>query len=142
MRAEGVASAAARERALSGLGSRVVVAVIGLPLVLGVGWVALGLGYLLLLRGIPAHGRLATFTVLLAVFAGDIAAFFAGRMVGRHKLAPTLSPGKTWEGFVFGTAATVFVAFDALYKQNYVSVGDSIFLGLLIAVAGPLGDLF
>ncbi len=110
--------------------------------VLGAGWVGLGLGYLLLLRGIPAHGRLATFTVLLAVFAGDIAAFFAGRMVGRHKLAPTLSPGKTWEGFVFGTAATVFVAFDALYKRHYATIGESFALGAVIAIAAPLGDLF
>ena len=110
--------------------------------VLGAGWVGLGLAHFILLRAIPANGRLATFTVLLAVFAGDIAAFFAGRLVGRHKLAPTLSPGKTWEGFVAGTIATVFVAFVALYKQHYVSIADSIVLGVVIAVAGPLGDLF
>ena len=63
-------------------------------------------------------------------------------MIGRHKLAPALSPGKTWEGFIFGTIATVFVAFVALYKQDYISIADSIFLGLAISVAGPLGDLF
>jgi phosphatidate cytidylyltransferase len=110
--------------------------------VLGAGWVGLCLAHLLLLRDIPDDGRLATFTVLLAVWAGDIGAFFAGRMVGRHKLAPRLSPGKTWEGFLFGTATTVFVAFVALYKQHYISIGESILLGLVIAVAGPLGDLF
>jgi phosphatidate cytidylyltransferase len=110
--------------------------------VLGAGWIGLCLSHLLLLRDIPANGRLATFTVLLAVWAGDIAAFFAGRLVGRHKLAPRLSPGKTWEGFLFGTVATVFVAFVALYKQHYISITDSILLGLVIAVAGPLGDLF
>jgi phosphatidate cytidylyltransferase len=110
--------------------------------VLGAGWIGLGLGYLLLLRGIPMHGALAVFTVLLAVFAGDIAAFFAGTLIGRHRMTPVLSPGKTWEGFFFGTAATIFVAFVALYKQHVVSVGDSIALGAVIAVAGPLGDLF
>jgi phosphatidate cytidylyltransferase len=110
--------------------------------VLGAAWVGIGLSCVLLLRAIPDNGRLATFAVLLAVFAGDIAAYFAGRAVGRHRLAPTLSPGKTWEGFFFGTAATIFVAFVALYKQHYVSVGNSIVLGLLIAIAGPLGDLF
>ena len=110
--------------------------------VLGAAWVGLGLAHFVLLRAIPANGRLATFTVLLAVFAGDIAAYFAGRMIGRHRLAPTLSPGKTWEGFVFGAAATVFVAFVALYKQNYVSIADSIVLGIVIAIAAPLGDLF
>lgn len=110
--------------------------------VLGAAWVGLGLAHILLLRAIPHDGRLAIFTVVLAVFAGDVAAFFAGRMIGRHRLAPTISPGKTWEGFVFGTAATIFVAFVALYKQNYVSIADSIVLGVVIAVAGPIGDLF
>ena len=110
--------------------------------VLGAGWIGIGLSCLLLLRAIPDNGRLATFTVLLAVFAGDIAAFFAGRAIGHHRLAPTLSPGKTWEGFFFGSLATIFVAFVVLYKQHYVSVGDSIILGLLLAVAAPLGDLF
>ena len=72
--------------------------------VLGVAWIALGLGHLLLLRDFPEHGRLAVFTVLLAVFADDTAAYLIGRLLGRHKLAPSLSPGKTWEGFVAGTA--------------------------------------
>jgi phosphatidate cytidylyltransferase len=110
--------------------------------VLGAGWIGLCLAHLLLLRDIPSNGALATFTVLLGVWAGDIGAFFAGRLIGRHKLAPTLSPGKTWEGFLFGTAATVFVTFVALYKQDYLSIGESLLLGLVVAVAGPLGDLF
>jgi phosphatidate cytidylyltransferase len=110
--------------------------------VLGAGWIGLGLAHLLLLREIPSEGELATFTVLLAVWAGDIGAFFAGRLIGRHKLAPALSPGKTWEGFLFGTAATIFVAFVALYKQDYLSIGQSIVLGAVIAIAAPLGDLF
>jgi len=110
--------------------------------VLGAAWIGLCLAHLLLLRDIPKDGRLATFAVLLAVWAGDIGAFFAGRLIGRHKLAPALSPGKTWEGFVFGTMCTVFVAFVALYKQHFISIADSIFLGLVLAVAGPLGDLF
>lgn len=110
--------------------------------VLGAAWVGLGLAHLLLLREIPDNGRLAVFTVLLAVWGGDTAAFFAGRLLGRHKLAPTLSPGKTWEGFVAGTIATIFIAFVALYKQDYVTIGESIVLGVVIAVAAPLGDLF
>jgi phosphatidate cytidylyltransferase len=110
--------------------------------VLGAGWIGLCLGHLLLLREIPDNGELATFTVLLAVWAGDIGAFFAGRLIGRHRLAPTLSPGKTWEGFLFGTAATIFVAFVALYKQDYLSIPESLVLGAVIAVAAPVGDLF
>jgi phosphatidate cytidylyltransferase len=110
--------------------------------VLGAGWIGLCIAHLPLLRAIPSNGELATFTVLLAVWAGDIGAFFAGRLIGRHKLAPALSPGKTWEGFLFGSAATIFVTFVALYKQDYLSIGQSLILGLVIAIAGPLGDLF
>ena len=110
--------------------------------VLGAGWIGLCLAHLLLLREIPHDGKLATFTVLIAVWAGDIGAFFAGRLIGRHKLAPALSPGKTWEGFLFGTATTIFVAFVALYKEDYLSIPQSILLGAVIAIAAPLGDLF
>ena len=110
--------------------------------VLGAGWVGLCLAHLVLLREIPHDGKLATFTVLIAVWAGDIGAFFAGRLIGRHKLAPALSPGKSWEGFLFGTATTIFVAFVALYKEDYLSIPQSILLGAVIAVAAPLGDLF
>jgi phosphatidate cytidylyltransferase len=110
--------------------------------VLGAVWIGLGLGFLLLLRGVPEHGRLALSTVLLAVWAGDTFAYFGGRLLGRHKMAPTTSPGKTWEGLVFGTAATIFVAFVALYKQGFLTIGQSIVLGVVIAIAAPVGDLF
>ncbi len=65
---------------------------------LGVVWVGGGLASLMLLREIPENGRLAVFTVLIAVFADDTAAYFVGRTIGRHKMAPTISPGKSWEG--------------------------------------------
>jgi len=81
-------------------------------------------------------------TVLLAVWAGDTFAYFAGRLIGRHKMAPAMSPGKTWEGFVFGSAATIFVAFVALYKQDFLTIAQSIVLGVVLAVTGPMGDLF
>src|SRR5439155_1480955 len=71
--------------------------------VLGAGWTGFGLAFMLLLRGIDQHGRLAVFTVLLAVFAADTLAYFTGLLIGRHKLAPVLSPGKTWEGLVAST---------------------------------------
>jgi phosphatidate cytidylyltransferase len=110
--------------------------------VLGVAWVALGLAHLLLLRDVPEHGRLLIFTVLLAVFADDTAAYLLGRLVGRHKLAPALSPGKTWEGFVAGTLAAIAVAFFALYDQDVLTIPESIGLGAAIALAGVAGDLF
>ena len=112
--------------------------------VLGVTWIGVGLVSIMALRSLPEHGRAAAFTVLLAVWAGDTLAFFVGRLVGRHKLAPTISPGKTWEGLVAGTAATVFVTFVALYddRDQFLSIGRALLLGLALAVAAPLGDLF
>ncbi|HWN22123.1 MAG TPA: phosphatidate cytidylyltransferase [Gaiellaceae bacterium] len=110
--------------------------------VLGVAWIGLGLGHVLLLRDIPEDGRLLIFTVLLAVFADDTAAYLVGRLVGRHKLAPSLSPGKTWEGFAAGTAAAVAVAFFALYDQDSLTIPESLVLGAAVALAGAAGDLF
>jgi phosphatidate cytidylyltransferase len=110
--------------------------------VLGVAWIGLGLGHILLLRDIPQDGRLVIFTVVLAVFADDTAAYLVGRLVGRHKLAPSLSPGKTWEGFVAGTAAAVAVAFFALYDQGLLTIPESLALGGAVALAGAAGDLF
>jgi phosphatidate cytidylyltransferase len=110
--------------------------------VLGAAWVGFGLAHVLLLRSIVEHGRLAAFAVLIAVFASDTAAFFAGRLIGRRRLAPTLSPGKTWEGFIFGSIVAVFATWISLYKTGFVDGAKSILLGAVIAVVGPLGDLF
>jgi phosphatidate cytidylyltransferase len=110
--------------------------------VLGVGWIGLGIAHVILIRDIPENGRLAAFTLLLAVFAADTAAYFIGRIFGRHKLAPNVSPGKTWEGFVAGTIACIFVTWVALYDTDYVTGWRSIALGGAIALAAPIGDLF
>ncbi len=110
---------------------------------LGAAWIGLGLGYLVLIRDLE-HGVLAVFTVLLAVFAADTFAFFAGRLVGRHRMAPVMSPRKTWEGFVAGTAAAVAVAFFAIYPDRdvFLNLWQSLVLGGVLAVAAALGDLF
>jgi phosphatidate cytidylyltransferase len=112
--------------------------------VLGAGWVGLGLGHIVLLRAIsPADdGRLAVFTVLLAVFASDTVAYFTGLLVGRHRLAPVISPGKTWEGLIAGTAIAILVPFFALYHSDFLDIWRSLVLGAVIAVTSPLGDLF
>jgi phosphatidate cytidylyltransferase len=109
---------------------------------LGSAWIGLGLGHVVLLREIVDHGRLAAFTVLISVWAADTAAYFVGRLVGRRKLAPALSPGKTVEGFVGGTATAIFVAFISLYRTGFVDGWRSILLGLVIAISAVLGDLF
>jgi phosphatidate cytidylyltransferase len=113
--------------------------------VMGALWIGGGLAFLILIRDLPVHGRLAAMSVLLAVWAGDTFAYAGGRLVGRHKMAPRTSPGKTWEGFVFGTVATIFVAFVALHYQKhgyYLTIGQSIVVGVVIAIAAPAGDLF
>ena len=109
---------------------------------LGVAWVGGGLSHFMLVRDVPDDGRLLVFTILLTVFADDTAAFFVGRAIGRHRLAPAISPGKSWEGFVAGTLAGVAVTFFSLYEQDVVSTGESLVLGLVIALAATLGDLF
>ena len=109
---------------------------------LGVVWVGGGLATLMLLREIPENGRLAIFTVLIAVFADDTAAYFVGRAIGRHKLAPTISPGKSWEGFIGGTVAAMAVAFFAMYDQGFLSDFEALALGAAVALSSTLGDLF
>jgi phosphatidate cytidylyltransferase len=110
--------------------------------VVGTAWIGFGLAFVLLLREIPEHGRLAVFTVLLAVFAADTMAYFTGQLIGRHKMAPVLSPGKTWEGLVASTITAILVAFFALYHQDFLTIGESLVLGAVIAIAAPVGDLF
>ncbi len=111
---------------------------------LGVVWVGAGLGFLLLVRDIPEHGFWAVMAVLFTVFAADTAAFFVGRAVGRHKMAPAISPGKTWEGFVGGVVAAMLVAFVILYKDRdeFLSIPEMLLLGAAVALAAVLGDLF
>jgi phosphatidate cytidylyltransferase len=111
--------------------------------VLGAGWIGLGLGHLVLIRGFEANGRLAALTVLLTIFVSDTFAYAAGRLAGRHKMTPVVSPGKTWEGFVVGAAAGVFTTFLALYKEDlFDQTWRSLVLGAVIVAAGTLGDLF
>ena len=114
--------------------------------ILGAFWIGAGIGHLILLRDIGDEylGRLAIFTVLLAVWASDTAAYFAGRLFGRRKLAATMSPGKTWEGFVVGFAASVLVVFFALYqdRDQFLVIWETLVLGAVIALAGTIGDLF
>ncbi len=111
---------------------------------LGVVWVGAGLGCLLLIRDIPDFGFWAVMAVLFTVFAADTGAFFVGRTFGRHRLAPAISPAKSWEGFVGGVVAAVGMAFVILYKDrdDFLSIPQSLVLGLVIAFAAVLGDLF
>jgi phosphatidate cytidylyltransferase len=112
--------------------------------VLASSWIGFGLGHILLLRELHEEPRLAVFTVLLTVWAASTFAYFGGKLLGRHKLAPTLSPGKTWEGFVIGAIAGMFVAFVALYqdRDHYLVMWQAVVLGLVVVLAEAAGDLF
>jgi phosphatidate cytidylyltransferase len=112
--------------------------------VLGATWIGFGLGHLLLLREVHERGRLLAFTMLLTVWAADTFAYAGGRLIGRHKMAPTMSPGKTWEGFFIGSLTGIFVAFVALYqtRHTYLSVWQALVLGLVVVLAAVVGDLF
>jgi phosphatidate cytidylyltransferase len=112
--------------------------------VLGAAWIGLGLGHLILLRELHDKGRLLALTVLLTVFAADTFAYFGGRLIGRHRMAPTLSPGKTWEGFAVGSVAGVFVSFIALYndRHHFLNIWEAVVLGFVVVLAAAAGDLF
>ncbi len=78
--------------------------------------------------------------LLLLVVAADIGAFFAGRSFGRHKLAPQVSPGKTWEGALGGLAAVAAVAaFGALRLR--LPILDGVLFGCAVGVFSIVGDL-
>jgi len=99
------------------------------------------------LRGQP-DGIWWTLTVVPSIMIADSGAYFVGRAWGRHKLAPTLSPGKTWEGYgagvLTGGLATALLA--SLWRIGAgagTAVGGThgLILGLVIGIFAPLGDL-
>ncbi|MEW6553225.1 MAG: phosphatidate cytidylyltransferase [Actinomycetota bacterium] len=83
------------------------------------------------------------FTVIVLVWVSDAVAYLAGSALGRHKMAPRISPGKSWEGFIAGTAA-VFIAACVLYltvNRDWLSLGVAMELAAIVCVFAPLGDL-
>ena len=112
--------------------------------VFGAAWVGFGLGHLILLREIDPNGKDVILAVLFTVFANDTFAYLGGRLAGRHRMSPVISPGKTWEGFIAGTIAAVAASFFTLYddRHEFLSIWQAVALGLAIALAGAAGDLF
>jgi phosphatidate cytidylyltransferase len=111
---------------------------------LGVVWVGGGIGFLLAVRDTPEFGFWAVMAVLFTVFAADTAAFFVGRAIGRHKLAPAISPGKSWEGFAGGMVAAMLTTFLVLYmdRDEFLTIPEMLLLGAAVALASVFGDLF
>lgn len=73
-------------------------------------YIGLTLFLLVMLRDEVLIGPFYVLTLLLAVWSGDIAAYYTGRAIGKHKLAPRISPGKTWEGAIASVLGSIIVA--------------------------------
>jgi phosphatidate cytidylyltransferase len=108
---------------------------------LGMLYLGLGFSALLLLRRLDI-GAAAVLTVVFGTWAGDTMAYFTGRYFGATQMAPVLSPKKTWEGFAGGAISTVLVVVFIGFIYGHLSAGGALFLGAVIAVVAPLGDLF
>ena len=81
-------------------------------------------------------------TAAIPIWCGDTAAIFVGKAFGKHKLAPKISPGKTWEGLIGGiVAAAGFAALATFWFFPELPYQLSIPLGIAMAVVGVLGDL-
>lgn len=87
-------------------------------------------------------GPRALLFLLVLVWVGDTAAYYVGRAIGRHKLAPNLSPGKTLEGTVASLAASVAVGFW-LFRTWFGPTGEAhgLLLAIITNVMAQLGDL-
>jgi phosphatidate cytidylyltransferase len=111
-------------------------------------WGSLGIPYaglpsiaLVMLRADPNFGMKALFWLLVVIWASDTAAYFAGRLIGGPKLAPVISPNKTWAGAVGALIGSAIVA--ALAGE--VLIGAIIapaFVGVVLSLVAQAGDLF
>jgi phosphatidate cytidylyltransferase len=87
-----------------------------------------------------ARGPEMVLWMLLLVFAADIGAYFAGRSLGRHKLAPRVSPGKTWEGAIGGLLAVGLVALAGTVRLG-LPVAAGVAFGCAVGIFSVIGDL-
>ena len=87
-------------------------------------------------------GQIAPLVMFLAcVKSCDIGAYFTGRFLGRHKMIPSISPGKTWEGLIGGVVLAVIAASLFACFAGTMGYGKSAVFGVAVAVSGQLGDL-
>ena len=90
----------------------------------------------------PNHfGFNVLLAVLIGTWASDIFAYFGGRLFGKRRLAPAISPNKTVEGFLIGLVFGTAAGWLTLYDQDLTRL-QALEVALAIALAGPLGDLF
>ncbi len=106
----------------------------------------IGILYLPLLES-PFDGRWWVIYLLTVTKITDVGAYFAGNLWGRRKLAPTISPGKTVEGAIFGLLCAIGASyFFHLLSQSmdasfHLSARESLILGLILGCTGQFGDL-
>lgn len=93
-----------------------------------------------LLRNSPSYGLAAILWLFAVVWGTDIAAYFAGRMIGGPRLWPSVSPGKTWAGAIVGALAGALLGLLLTRWTNRPFV--LFWLGLATAIVSELGDLF
>jgi len=110
--------------------------------VLGTVYIPLSLALLVLIRH-ESGGMTWIFLFLAVIFAGDICAFYVGSFLGRHKLSPAISPGKTVEGAAGGLVANLLVgAIGKFYFFSTVAWPPALIFFVLAGMAGQAGDLF
>ena len=101
------------------------------------GYIAIPMALLVEIRQQPA-GAIWTIYTLLAVWAGDIFAYFVGKAIGRHLMSPRISPKKTWEGAVASVLASVIIG--TLWIQHAPGISDHLLrIGLIERRAGMWG---
>lgn len=92
-----------------------------------------------------ARGGMLMLAMVLVVAVADIGAYFSGKAFGRHKLAPNVSPAKTWEGFWGGVLACLVLAVVVWYllpaQMGHIALGSMVTVVLVTGVASVVGDL-
>jgi len=130
---------AALLRSLADRRRRDVLGTVARTVLLG-GWVGGLASFAVLLRGLD-DPIVVLVTVIGAAAAGDTAAYVVGSQLGRHPVAPSVSPKKTWEGLIGGLVGASLLAGAVLPSDGSSSVGRGVAVGALVGLAGFLGDL-
>lgn len=100
------------------------------------------LSYVVLIIENFSEGRVVALVLVVSVWANDSLAYLVGSVLGRHKMAPLVSPKKSWEGFFGGMAGTVGVWLAAPSLAGIdLSRGTAASVGLAVAIAAVIGDL-
>jgi phosphatidate cytidylyltransferase len=104
-------------------------------------WVAVGFAYILLLRQLN-HGMALTILMLACTILSDTFAYFVGRAIGSHKMAPRISPKKSVEGAIGGLIGAVVAALVVKIYSPWLPAREAIIIGLIVGIVGQWGDLF